>query len=58
LAERECAFVEEGVRTIKRFLSHVSAEQRSGLDTSLAELKAALDSFKARLMKAKTRGAS
>jgi hypothetical protein len=58
MAERERAFVEEGVRTIERFLSQVSAGQRSGLDASLAELKAALDSFQARLMKAKPRGAS
>ena len=58
VAQREFSFVEDGVRTIERFLPQVPAEQRSGLDTGLRALKAALDSFKARLMESQARDLS
>src|SRR5205807_8370680 len=45
-AEREVAAVEKGIRAIQRFLSEVSAEQRTEVETKLAELNEILDPLK------------
>ena len=49
VAEREVASVEKGIRAIQRFLPEVSAEQRTEVETKLAELNEILDSLKAEL---------
>lgn len=49
VAAREVAFVEAGIRTIRRFLPETPEEQRAGFETNLAKLEAALDPLKAKL---------
>jgi phage terminase Nu1 subunit (DNA packaging protein) len=43
---REVAAVEEGIRTLERFLPEATAEQREEVGTRVAELKTILDSVK------------
>ena len=41
IAKREIDSVEKGIRTIERFLSETSGEQKTQLESQLADLKAA-----------------
>jgi hypothetical protein len=52
VVEKEVRFVEEGVRTIKRFLGETSLEQGREIDARLANLQGSLDLVKAKLMPA------
>jgi hypothetical protein len=49
VAGSEVACVEEGVRTIQRFLGEVPAEQRREVETKVAELQALLEPLKTQL---------
>jgi hypothetical protein len=51
VAEREVAFVESGIRVIRRFVVELPEEQRTAVEARLVDLEAALASLKEGLLK-------
>jgi hypothetical protein len=51
VAEREVAFVESGIRVIRRFAVELPEEQRTAMEARLVGLQAMLASLKAELLK-------